>query len=85
MCHPLYPLFEDIDEFESDVCKYTDDMNKGRLLRELDTLAGRQLEQRLSWLASMTAVIAMGVQYSDLPGPERVSAVQDYSKHYKRP
>ncbi|RMZ91563.1 hypothetical protein DV736_g1211, partial [Chaetothyriales sp. CBS 134916] len=70
-CHPIYPIITDLSEFEAAVCQYVEDVSAARLSRNLAPLRGRALATRVSWFALLTATIAAGVQFSDLPAADR--------------
>lgn len=75
ICHPVYPVITDIEDFEAAVCQYVEDSNAGRLSFQLNSLTGRRLASLQSWFALLTATIATGVQYSDLQLTDRDSFV----------
>ncbi|RMZ83144.1 hypothetical protein DV738_g1387, partial [Chaetothyriales sp. CBS 135597] len=77
-CHPIYPIITDLSEFEAAVCQYVEDAGAARLSHNLTPLGGRALAARVSWFALLTATIATGVQFSDLPAADRDSLT---SKH----
>ncbi|RMD44048.1 hypothetical protein DV735_g1092, partial [Chaetothyriales sp. CBS 134920] len=72
-CHPIYPIITDLSEFEAAVCQYVEDAGAARLSHNLTPLGGRALAARVSWFALLTATIATGVQFSDLPAADRDS------------
>lgn len=71
LCHPIYPVITDLEDFENAVCRYMEDFNSGRFMFDFSALSGRTLTGRLSWFALLTAAVATGVQYSDMPTAER--------------
>ena len=81
ICHPIYPVITDLEDFEAAVCQYVEDSNSGRLGFDLGGLAGRALAARQSWLALLTATIATGVQYSDLQPADRDSIVARHTRN----
>lgn len=81
MCHPIYPIIADLEEFEAIVCQYVEDMNAGRLIYELGSASGRTKASRLAWLALLTATVATGAQYSDMSVSERDSFVNVHTRN----
>ena len=80
LCNPLYPVISDFDEFEAAVVNYIDNAASYRLRAELEELKGAAFEQRLSWLALLSATIATGIQYSDVKPGERRVLIEGFSK-----
>jgi hypothetical protein len=80
LCNPLYPVISDFDDFEAAVVNYIDDAASYRLRAELEGLKGAAFEQRLSWLALLSATIATGIQYSDVKPGERRVLIEGFSK-----
>jgi hypothetical protein len=76
ICNPIYPVIADLEDFEAGVCQYVEDMNSGRITYELSVSSGRGKATKLAWLALVTATVATGAQYSDLPVAERDSFVE---------
>lgn len=75
ICHPIYPVIPDLEEFEAGVCQYVEDMSSGRLTYDLASSSGRHRAARFSWLAILTATVATGAQYSDMTITDRDSFV----------
>lgn len=82
ICHPLYPVIPDLEEFEAHVCQYVEDMSRDRLLHDLAASTGRVRAARLAWLSLLTATVATGAQYSDLPINERDDFVTAHGMLY---
>lgn len=85
LCNPLYPVISDFDDFEATVVNYIDDAASYRLRAELESLKGAALEQRLSWLALLSATIATGIQYSDVKPGERRVLIEGFSEFTRAP
>ncbi|ETN39226.1 uncharacterized protein HMPREF1541_05449 [Cyphellophora europaea CBS 101466] len=81
ICHPIYPVISDLEEFEAGVCQYVEDMNSGRLTYELGSSSGRSKAARLAWLSLLTATVATGWQYSDASAPERDNFVNVHTRN----
>jgi hypothetical protein len=81
LCHPIYPVITDIEDFENAVCRYVEDLSSGRLAYDLSSLSGRSLTGRLSWFALLTAAVAMGVQYGDMVAGERNNLCTRYLRN----
>jgi len=60
------------------MCRHVDDANSGQLRGELESLQGRDLEERMTWFGLLSAIVAMGVQYSDLRREQRVPMVHEH-------
>lgn len=81
ICHPIYPVIADLEEFEAVVCQYVEDMNSGRLVYDLASASGRTKAARLAWLSLLTATVATGAQYSDMSVSERDSFVNVHTRN----
>jgi hypothetical protein len=81
ICHPIYLVITDLEDFENAVCRYVEDFSSGRLSFDLGSLSGKALTNRLSWFALLTAAVATGVQYSDMPTVDRDSLCARYLRN----
>ena len=81
ICHPIYPVITDLEDFENAVCRYVEDFSSGRLTFDLSALSGRALTSRMSWFALLTAAVATGVQYSDMQTTERDALCARYLRN----
>ena len=81
ICHPIYPVITDLEDFENAVCRYVEDFSSGRLTFDLTALSGRALTSRMSWFSLLTAAVATGVQYSDMQVGERDTLCARYLRN----
>ena len=81
ICHPIYPVITDLEDFESAVCRYVEDFSSGRLTFDLSALSGKALTGRMSWFALLAAAVATGVQYSDMQTAERDTLCARYLRN----
>ncbi len=80
VCAPLNPIIPNLDEFEAIVCNHVDSIANGQLLNSIVSWFGHRQEAALTRLGQILAVLASGIQFSDIPLGERTRLVQEYSR-----
>lgn len=77
---PINAIIPNLDEFEAIVCNHVDNLANGQLLNSIVTSHGVYQEAALTRLGQILAVIASGIQFSDITLVERTRLVRDYGR-----